>query len=129
MIELDDIDPIAITGTYITDDRDYPLDKQRALCIFAGGNGDWYVGLSSAVNPQYCTEAVRLCTSGGASTAAPGLTVAIAEAWRAMIAAQNGIKYTPQFGSDERNELEAWRKAFPNKTYHIFDGIIDAEEE
>lgn len=73
---------------YLTDDRDLPEDELRTLVIFQGGNGDWYV----QVAPKHgrTMEGVRLCTSGGASSAAPGLTVSIAEAYRAIKAAEQG---------------------------------------
>ena len=66
---------------YLTDDRDER--KRNELVIMQGGNGDWYV----AVVPEgtgTIGRAVRLCTSGGASTHAPGLPSAIADAYRAM---------------------------------------------
>ena len=69
---------------YLTDDRD---EKQRnELAIILGGNGDWYV----AVVPEgekTAGRAVRICTSGGASRAVPGLGPAIADGFRALIAA------------------------------------------
>ncbi len=66
----------------------YGAAAARTLVIFQGGNGDWYV----QVAPRHgrTSEGVRLCTSGGASSHAPGLTVAIASAHRAIMAAQRG---------------------------------------
>ncbi len=66
---------------YLTDDRDQT--NLRELVIMQGGNGDWYV----AVVPQgqgTMGQAVRICTSGGAARAAPGLPTAIADAYRAI---------------------------------------------
>ncbi|MBI4132656.1 MAG: hypothetical protein HY473_00955 [Candidatus Sungbacteria bacterium] len=66
---------------YLTDDRDER--NRNELVILLGGNGDWYV----AVVPEgegTIGRAVRICTSGGASAAAPGLGVAIANAFRAL---------------------------------------------
>lgn len=66
---------------YLTDDRD---EKHRnELIIFQGGNGDWYVGVGEE-GTWPMRNFVRLCTSGGASSACPGLTRAIAAAYRAM---------------------------------------------
>lgn len=66
---------------YLTDDRD-AKDRQE-LVILQGGNGDWYV----ATVPEgegTMGRGVRICTSGGAQRAAPGLGVAIADAYRAL---------------------------------------------
>src|SRR3989344_1085908 len=66
---------------YLTDDRD--ARRRNELVIWVGGNGDWYV----AVVPEgegTIGRAVRICTSGGASSKVPGLTVAIANAFRAL---------------------------------------------
>lgn len=70
---------------YLTDDRD--SKNRHELVIEAGGNGDWYV----AVVPEgqgTIGRAVRLCTSGGASAACPGLCCAVADAYRAIKAAE-----------------------------------------
>ncbi|WP_321820730.1 MULTISPECIES: hypothetical protein [unclassified Burkholderia] len=109
---------------YVTDDRDLPDVEQRALVIFPGGNGDWYV----QVAPKHgrTIEGVRICTSGGAATQCPGLGPAIAEAYRAMLAAQNGERrerLTPP--EDLECELRAWREKFPNLQ---FDGILNIVE-
>lgn len=66
---------------YLTDDRDER--HLNELVITIGGNGDWYV----AVVPQgtgTIGRGVRICTSGGASIACPGLGGAIADAFRAI---------------------------------------------
>ncbi len=66
---------------YLTDDRDER--RRNELVIILGGNGDWYV----AVVPEgqgIVGRAVRICTSGGASRAVPGLGPAIADAFRAL---------------------------------------------
>lgn len=66
---------------YLTDNRD--LLKRNELVIQQGENGDWYV----AVVPEgqgTIGRGVRISTSGGASHAAPGLTKAIADAFRAI---------------------------------------------
>jgi hypothetical protein len=69
---------------YLTDDRD--SYRKNELVINRGGNGDWYV----ATVPEGAGtvgRSVRICTSGGAATAVPGLGVAISEAFRALLAA------------------------------------------
>jgi hypothetical protein len=72
---------------YLTDDRDFP--GKNELVISQGGNGDWYVGVTP--EGQGCIgKSVRICTSGGASSRVPGLTVAIADAFRALLAAGEG---------------------------------------
>ncbi len=66
---------------YLDDDRDHRNPNE--LVINIGSNGDWYV----AVVPEgqgTVGRSVRLCTSGGASTRCPGLTGAIADAFRAI---------------------------------------------
>lgn len=105
---------------YLTDDRDLPEDEQRALVIFPGGNGDWYVQVAPAHGRT--TEGVRLCTSGGASSHCPGLTVAIAEAYRSMLAAQRGERREAGLSrSDMEDELRAWRNAHPDQIYSFGD--------
>ncbi len=73
---------------YLTDDRDDERN-QNELVIQLGGNGDWYV---SVVPKGQGTvgRGVRLATSGGASSQAPGLCVAIADAFRALIRSGHG---------------------------------------
>lgn len=102
---------------YLTDDRDLPEGDQRTLVIFPGGNGDWYVQVAPANGMT--TEGVRICTSGGASTACPGLGVAIAEAYRAMKAAQSGERRVVRSRMDLEEELAAWRSRFPNLDYQF----------
>lgn len=116
---------------YITDDRDYPQEDQRALVISMGGNGDWYVQVTG-VNGR-STEGVRLCTSGGASTNVPGLTGAIAEAYRCIIAAQTNEKRTHLMSESYcklQTEVKAWRDKFPNLRFHdeVF-GFSEDENE
>lgn len=70
---------------YLTDDRDE--GDRHELVISLGGNGDWYI----AVVPEgqrTLGKSVRVCTSGGASRAAPGLTTAIANAFKALVDVQ-----------------------------------------
>jgi hypothetical protein len=67
---------------YLTDDRDLREERQRELIIYQGGNGDWYVSVDTVGSMGM--NAVRLCTSGGASSRVPGLTAAIAQAYRAI---------------------------------------------
>lgn len=113
-----------VKALYVTDDRDLPDDEQRALVIFPGGNGDWYV----QVAPKHgcAIEGVRICMSGGAAMHCPGLGPAIAEAYRAMIASQNGERREPVPTREElEREVHAWRTAFPT---HQFDGIFDIVE-
>lgn len=66
---------------YTTDDCDIDPDVTE-LVIFPGGNGDWYVG--TAPQGQNPRRAVRITTSG---TRVHGLAVAIAKAYRAIVAA------------------------------------------
>jgi hypothetical protein len=66
---------------YTTDDMD--IDRRvHELCIQPGGNGDWYV----AIAPQgtNAVHAVRITTSGSRVS---GLAAAIANAYRAILAA------------------------------------------
>ena len=66
---------------YLTDDRDD--ERKNELVITMGGNGDWYV----AVVPQgekVFGRGMRICTSGGAQVAVPGLGRAIALAFSAL---------------------------------------------
>lgn len=68
---------------YLTDDRDDGPGKRNEFVIRLGENSDFYV---SVVPEGQGTigKGVRLSTSGGASRAAPGLTTAIANAFRAL---------------------------------------------
>lgn len=111
-------------AVYLTDDRDLPDDELRTLVIFQGGNGDWYVQVANRHGRT--TEGVRLCTSGGASSHAPGLTVAIASAYRAIMAAQRGEPAPPSH-FDLEEEVAAWRVAFPE--HHFEFGSITRKSE
>jgi hypothetical protein len=79
---------------YLTDDRD--AADRNELVIYAGGNGDWYVATAPRGQGSM-GRAVRICTSGGASSAVPGLGLAIARAFRALAAAaptpHNGVTH------------------------------------
>jgi hypothetical protein len=113
------------SAMYLTDDRDLPDDEQRALVIYPGGNGDWYV----QVTPKNgrALEGVRICTSGGAATSCPGLGVAVAEAYRAMLAAQAGQKLERVPSRTELElEVQAWREMFPK---YQFNGILSIEKK
>jgi hypothetical protein len=93
-------------------------DEVHQLTISQGGNGDWYV----AVLPEghRIGPSVRLRTSGGASTGCPGLTIAIADAYRALGGEQ--VKHDDEAasframlqgfgcGNDESEELVALRQ-------------------
>lgn len=105
---------------YLTDDRDLPEEELRTLVILPGGNGDWYVQVAPAHGRTM--EGVRLCTSGGASSQAPGLTVAIAQAYRAIRAAERG-EPPPASRAELEEELAAWRARFPSHRYH--SGFIE----
>ena len=105
---------------YLTDDRDKPDDEQHSLVILAGGNGDWYVGVGDRLGKAH--KFVRLCTSGGASIYCPGLTVAVAEAYRAMQAASNREPRDAPSYSDLLEEVTAWRSRYP--TMHCQFGDI-----
>lgn len=69
---------------YVTDDRDLDDDQRMALCIYPAPNGDWYVSIAPEGNKGYGGNSVRLCTSGGAVSSAPGLTIAISKAWESI---------------------------------------------
>ncbi|VVE18512.1 MULTISPECIES: hypothetical protein [Pandoraea] len=110
-----------IAASYLTDDRDLPAEEQRRLVIFFGGNGDLYVQVAPKNGPT--VDGVRVCTSGGASTQCPGLGPALADAYRAMLAAQEGVKVERRQPSDELEaELRAWRARFPDL---VFDGLSE----
>jgi hypothetical protein len=70
---------------YLTDDRDLRDGRRLELCISWGNNGDWYV--NTVPEGEYGMDAVRLCTSGGASSRVPGFVPLIAEAFRKLAAA------------------------------------------
>lgn len=107
-------------AVYLTDDRDLPEEDLRTLVIFPAGNGDWYVQVAGANGRA--TNGVRLCTSGGASSQAPGLTVAIAEAYRAIKAAGTGAP-APATRAELQEEVDAWRTRFPG--HRFFAGFIE----
>jgi len=65
---------------YLTDDRD--SSRRLELVIGWGNNGDWYV--VTVPEGERSMRAVRLCTSGGASSAVPGLTVLVADMFRKL---------------------------------------------
>jgi hypothetical protein len=69
---------------YLTDDRD--REERHELVIGQAPNGDWYI----SVLPEGHKHGpnVRLCTSGGASSAAPGLTIAVLRAYEAIKASK-----------------------------------------
>lgn len=116
---------------YVTDDRDYPKEDQRSLVIFMGGNGDWYVQVANVEGRA--TEGVRLCTSGGASRNVPGLTSAIAEAYRCMQAAQSGQprrSYMSESYGSLKTEVEAWRARYPQVRFQDeVTGFYEVEPE
>lgn len=106
-------------AVFVTDDRDKPLEEQLSLRIMQGGNGDWYVSIAPV--DQVAINGVRISTSGGASTSTPGLTVAIADAYTAIMAAEHGSQLrTPENRRDMEEELAAWRSKFSN---YEFDGL------
>ena len=70
---------------YLTDDRDLEED-QNELVIWRGGNGDLYVAVVPEGQKAF-GKSVRICTSGGAASAAPGLGIAIAQAFEALVKA------------------------------------------
>lgn len=111
---------------YLTDDRDLPLEDQRTLVIFPGGNGDWYVQVGD--HRGRAVTGVRLCTSGGASTQVPGLTVAIADAYRALAAARAGHGTSPASRHELEEEIQAWRERFP-RLEHQFGEIVDRDPD
>ena len=110
-------------ATYQTDNRDLPIEDQLALTIIAGGNGDWYV--STHPVGQVSIHAVRICTSGGASTQCPRLGIAIAEAFTAIKNAEHKkplVEYLPSY-EDLLAEVQAWRSNFPNQEFDQFNSI------
>ncbi|MGY6257298.1 hypothetical protein ACXIVK_27955 [Paraburkholderia caledonica] len=113
-----------VIASYLTDDRDLPDAEQRRLVMFYGGNGDLYVQVAPKDNPTF--EGVRICTSGGASMHCPGLGPALADAYRAMRAAQEGVKVEPrQTRAELEAELHAWRARFPDLTFDGLSEIVD----
>ena len=76
---------------YLTDDRDAAGRHRMKLIILYGRNGDWYV--TTCPEGERGIYGVRLRTSGGASSRAPGLCPGIAEAFRAIVTAHTGITF------------------------------------
>ncbi len=74
---------------YLTDDRD-ETRRRNELVISFGGNGDWYVAVVPEGQEGTIGHSVRICTSGGASSAVPGLAPAIADMFRALLSAGEG---------------------------------------
>lgn len=111
---------------YLTDDRDLPEDRLRSLVIFPGGNGDWYVQVSPTSGRT--TEVVRISTSSGAQMACPGLGAAIADAYRAMKAAQSGQVNPEPSKAQLLDEVMAWRQAAPTHEY-AFGRIVKKEAD
>jgi hypothetical protein len=75
---------------YLTDDRDARDGRRLELCIGWGNNGDWYV--VTVPEGERGVSAVRLCTSGGASSVVPGFVPLIAEAFRKLLAASGEMR-------------------------------------
>ena len=70
---------------YLTDDRD--VHPRHELVLSHAPNGDWYI----MVVPEgdRLGPTVRFCTSGGASTHVPGLTVLVAKMFQLLADARN----------------------------------------
>jgi hypothetical protein len=66
---------------FLTDDRDFK--RRNELVIQIGGNGDWYIA-TVPEGEKTVGRGVRICTSGGASTSVPGLTIAVADMFRSL---------------------------------------------
>jgi hypothetical protein len=113
---------------YSSDNRDLPADELRDLVISFGGNGDWYVQITPK-DGVTATEVVRLSTSGGASYRCPGLTVAIAEAYRAIVASTSGrgAEPAPSY-EDFQREVTAWRAKAAKYIYDPRDDAIVLRE-
>ena len=88
---------------YKTDDHDISSSE---LCIMQGGNGDWYVAVADGPD-RYPTNGVRICTSGGAAVACPGLGLAISKAYNAMFDSQNVLRQPPLPADDSTNTKDA----------------------
>lgn len=67
---------------YLCDDRD--ANDRLELVILPGGNGDWYVG-TVPEGEGFMGKLVRICTSGGAASAAPELPVHISRIYRHLL--------------------------------------------
>lgn len=118
----------AIAARYTTDNRDLPEEDQRDLIISIGANGDWYVAIAPT-GGETTAEVVRLCTSGGASFRCPGLTIAIAEAYRAITAStrSNSCEVLPSYMDLER-EVAVWRARAVKYVYDPRDDAIVLRE-
>ncbi len=103
---------------YTTDDRDI---TEHQLCIMQGGNGDWYVSISESPD-HHPTNGIRLCTSGGAAHACPGLGRAIAAAYRALYNQAQRIQ------PNNDNHPEPWAHALW-KHLHEEHGLTLLESE
>lgn len=112
---------------YLTDDRDFREEDLRELVIAFGGNGDWYV--SVAQPGRHSARGVRICTSGGASSQCPGLTEAISRAFKAMQAAQQGVKFNQPAYSELEREVAAWRAKAHRYEYDDRSGEIVLKDD
>lgn len=75
-------------------------------------------------------EGVRICTSGGASSRCPGLATAIANAYRAMQAAERGEQSpAPPSLMDLEAEVAAWRERFSEYAYRPKDDCVVLQNE
>lgn len=110
-----------LVARYLTDDRDHHVDDQRELRIQQGGNGDWYVFVAR-VNERF-SRGVRICTSGGAATQAPGLPAAIAAAYRSILKDDAPSTGLPSY-DELLQEVMAWRLAAPHAHYCESSGSI-----
>lgn len=68
---------------YLTDDRGHAPEERHELVIFPGGNGDWYLGVWPE-GARGSPNTVRICTSGGGSSAVPALPISIARMYWAL---------------------------------------------
>jgi hypothetical protein len=80
---------------YLTDDRD--LSRRCELIIGWGNNGDWYIA-TAPEKEMGIGRAVRICTSGGASSSVPGLPTLIAQMFR-LLKEAGGVVDTWPFAS------------------------------
>ncbi len=85
---------------YLTDDRDLPEDEQNELVVFQGGNSDWYIGVVPK-GQGFMGKCVRVCTSGGAASARPGLPVAVSMLYGAMAVGGEGTIGEPGMRDSE----------------------------
>lgn len=76
-----DMEPVE----YLTDDRD--MEHQAKIIIFMGGNGDYYQQImwrDEINNLNEMSPAVRVCTSGGASSSNPDFLRAVSDQYDAL---------------------------------------------